>query len=102
MQIRHRDELRRGGFAGLKETRMVMNPQVFGGGVENVTLPGLGRFVDLAFARFLPHGLSGLVYWYAVLPFHGFVFSGMLKGIRRAAMATERRLPTDKDEATNS
>lgn len=36
-------------------------------------------------ARFIPRGLAGLAYWYAVLPFHGFVFRGMLEGIRRAA-----------------
>jgi uncharacterized protein YbjT (DUF2867 family) len=38
-------------------------------------------------ARFLPKGLLGLAYWYAVLPVHGFVFRGMLGGIRRAALA---------------
>ncbi len=36
-------------------------------------------------ARFLPRGLLGLAYWYAVLPLHAFVFRGMLAGIRRAA-----------------
>jgi len=36
-------------------------------------------------ALFQPKGLVGLLYWYAVLPFHGVVFSGMQKGIRRAA-----------------
>jgi uncharacterized protein YbjT (DUF2867 family) len=36
-------------------------------------------------ATFRPKGLAGLLYWYSVLPFHGFVFSGMLHGIRRAA-----------------
>jgi hypothetical protein len=36
-------------------------------------------------ARFKPKGLMGLVYWYAVMPLHGIVFQGMLKGIRRAA-----------------
>jgi uncharacterized protein YbjT (DUF2867 family) len=36
-------------------------------------------------ARFQPRGLLGLIYWYAVLPLHGIVFSGMLQGIRRAA-----------------
>ncbi|MGE3163562.1 MAG: SDR family oxidoreductase [Planctomycetota bacterium] len=40
-------------------------------------------------ARFRPRGLFGLVYWYAVLPLHGYVFRGMLDGIRRAAEATE-------------
>ncbi len=32
-------------------------------------------------ALFRPHGLSGRLYWYAVAPFHGFVFPGMLQGI---------------------
>ncbi len=36
-------------------------------------------------ARFRPRGLGGLLYWGAVLPFHGFVFRSMLRGIRRAA-----------------
>jgi uncharacterized protein YbjT (DUF2867 family) len=36
-------------------------------------------------ARFIPRGLAGLAYWYAVLPLHAFVFRGMLDGIRRAA-----------------
>ncbi|TVQ64259.1 MAG: SDR family oxidoreductase [Phycisphaerales bacterium] len=36
-------------------------------------------------ARFKPRGLLGLLYWYAVLPLHGVVFSGMQRGIKRAA-----------------
>jgi len=36
-------------------------------------------------ARFLPKGLLGLGYWYAVLPLHRVVFRGMLEGIRRSA-----------------
>jgi uncharacterized protein YbjT (DUF2867 family) len=36
-------------------------------------------------ASFIPRGLFGLIYWYAVLPLHGFVFRGMLRGIRRTA-----------------
>jgi len=39
-------------------------------------------------ARFKPKGLLGLAYWYAVLPLHCIVFSGMLKGIRRAGQET--------------
>jgi uncharacterized protein YbjT (DUF2867 family) len=39
-------------------------------------------------ASFLPKGLLGLAYWYAVLPLHGVVFRGMLRGIRRAAEAS--------------
>lgn len=38
-------------------------------------------------ARFKPRGLTGIAYWYAVLPLHGIVFPGMLHGIRRAAEA---------------
>lgn len=30
-------------------------------------------------ATFRPLGLSGRLYWYLVLPFHGFIFKGMLK-----------------------
>ncbi len=36
-------------------------------------------------ARFRPKGLSGLLYWYAVLPLHHLVFRGMLRGIRTEA-----------------
>lgn len=39
-------------------------------------------------AIFQPKGLLGLLYWYAVLPFHGFVFRGMLAGIGREAVRT--------------
>ena len=38
-------------------------------------------------ARFKPHGLSGLLYWYAVLPFHNLIFAGMMKGIARVSGA---------------
>ena len=36
-------------------------------------------------ARFRPRGLLGIAYWYAVLPLHGIVFRGMLKGLVSAA-----------------
>lgn len=32
-------------------------------------------------ATFRPHGLLGRFYWMAVLPFHHFVFNGMIRGI---------------------
>jgi uncharacterized protein YbjT (DUF2867 family) len=51
-------------------------------------VPGRGgrsRLVQTA--RFAPRGLLGIAYWYAVLPFHSFVFGRMLEGIRRAAEA---------------
>jgi hypothetical protein len=37
-------------------------------------------------ATFRPRGLMGLLYWYAVLPFHNFVFQGMFSGIEREAL----------------
>jgi len=37
-------------------------------------------------AIFRPRGLFGLLYWYAVLPFHYIVFQGMIMGIQREAM----------------
>ncbi|SFW89007.1 SDR family oxidoreductase [Chitinophaga sancti] len=32
-------------------------------------------------ATFRPHGLAGRLYWYAVLPFHYFIFNGMINKI---------------------
>ncbi len=47
-------------------------------------------------AIFDPAGLFGLVYWYALWPFHGFIFGGMLKGIAAAAVTRNRpRKSTD-------
>ena len=39
-------------------------------------------------ALFAPRGLAGHAYWWSVAPFHGIVFGGMVRNIRRAA---ERR-----------
>lgn len=36
-------------------------------------------------ARFLPVGLLGLAYWFAVTPLHEFIFSGMLRGVAKAS-----------------
>jgi uncharacterized protein YbjT (DUF2867 family) len=32
-------------------------------------------------ATFRPRGIAGRLYWYAVLPFHGFIFQGMLNRV---------------------
>ncbi|MXV37812.1 DUF2867 domain-containing protein [Flavobacteriaceae bacterium Ap0902] len=34
-------------------------------------------------AVFRPHGLMGRLYWYAVLPFHGLIFNGMVKKLAK-------------------
>ena len=49
-------------------------------------------------ARFKPKGLPGLAYWYAVMPLHGLVFDGMLRGIRNAA---ERRAASEQRGAAD-
>jgi len=38
-------------------------------------------------AFFEPHGLLGLLYWYSVLPFHWFVFPGMIRTLKKRAEA---------------
>jgi uncharacterized protein YbjT (DUF2867 family) len=34
-------------------------------------------------ATFRPHGLAGRMYWYSVMPFHWFVFNGMINNINK-------------------
>jgi uncharacterized protein YbjT (DUF2867 family) len=41
-------------------------------------------------ALFSPRGLAGLAYWFAVKPFHGFVFERMLRGIKAEAETIPR------------
>ena len=52
-----RDSLTEGGFAGLREHRLVKSPLAFGIG-SNIdgSWSGIGNFVYLADARFMPHG----------------------------------------------
>ena len=47
-------------------------------------------------ARFIPRGLLGLLYWYAVVPFHAVVFKGMLQGIRREASQIAKETPKEE------
>ena len=37
-------------------------------------------------ALFEPKGFRGLLYWYAFLPAHGFIFPGMVRGIAKSAV----------------
>ena len=56
-QILHRDDLSLDGFAGLKEHRLIVDKKIGGDtGIWN----GLGRFVYLADAQFLPQGETRL------------------------------------------
>jgi uncharacterized protein YbjT (DUF2867 family) len=47
--------------------------------------PGANGQAELQLlSRFLPKGLSGILYWYVLYPFHQLIFFGMLKSIARA------------------
>lgn len=50
-------------------------------------LPSGGTRV-LQRARYAPRGLAGRAYWYAVAPFHGFVFPTMIRRLTAHATAT--------------
>ncbi|QYZ66606.1 MAG: pilus assembly protein [Gammaproteobacteria bacterium (ex Lamellibrachia satsuma)] len=60
MKILHRNHLPLGGFAGLKEYQLVIDPKAFGELTGSKAFSGLGNFVYLADARFQPHGETGL------------------------------------------
>lgn len=45
--------------------------------------PKNGKFVLQQKATFRPFGLMGRLYWYAVLPFHFFVFNGMIRNLEK-------------------
>ena len=47
------------------------------------------RFVQRAL--YAPHGLLGHVYWWAVAPFHAFIFGSMVRNIADAAVAAAPR-----------
>jgi len=47
----------------------------------NVQPQGPGRIALEMVARFLPRGLTGILYWYALFPIHQWLFEGMLKKV---------------------
>ncbi len=60
VSILHRDDLPMGGFAGLKEHRLVMDSKAFGQRANPGTWSGIGNFVYLADARFNSKGETTL------------------------------------------
>ncbi|MGW6375667.1 SDR family oxidoreductase [Rhodococcus sp. NPDC055112] len=52
--------------------------------------PGASRLDQRAI--FFPRGIAGRVYWYAILPFHGIIFKGMVNNIT----GTAARQPADE------
>ena len=60
MKILQRDDIERGGFSGLREYRLVTDIRLFGDQKSSKAWDGIGNFVYLADARFLPKGETGL------------------------------------------
>jgi len=60
MKILHKNSLKQGGFAGLIEHRLVTDSRLFGSYKSNDTWNGLGNFVYLADANFLPNGQTNM------------------------------------------
>ncbi|PLX42913.1 MAG: pilus assembly protein [Hyphomicrobiales bacterium] len=56
LEILHRDDLHEGGFAGLREHRLVMDRRAWGLHAGPGTWNGVGNFIYLADARFNPKG----------------------------------------------
>ncbi len=42
---------------------------------------GPGKVELKMISRFLPRGLAGILYWYALLPTHRWIFEGMLRAV---------------------
>lgn len=57
--------------------------------LEFEVVPVVGGAVVHQTAVFEPIGLSGLLYWYVLVPVHGLVFWGLLHAIARRAMARD-------------
>ena len=55
------------------------------GGVEFDVEPAADGAIVHQTAVFEPLGLSGLIYWYMLLPVHAVIFGGMLRAIARRA-----------------
>jgi uncharacterized protein YbjT (DUF2867 family) len=49
-----------------------------------LTPAGEGATEIVVHSKFLPRGLAGLAYWYALLPAHNLVFDGLLRGLAKA------------------
>jgi uncharacterized protein YbjT (DUF2867 family) len=49
----------------------------------SITPLGVGKTRLRQLSRFVPKGLAGLAYWYALYPFHEWIFGGMLRSIAK-------------------
>lgn len=79
-RIQFRAEMKSPGEAFLEFS---MEPLADLPGGQARSAPAACRLVQTA--TFLPRGLLGLSYWYSMMPFHFWIFSRMLRGIKRTA-----------------
>jgi uncharacterized protein YbjT (DUF2867 family) len=62
--------------------------------LEFSIVPAAGDISELRLvSRFLPRGLAGLVYWYAFLPLHAWLFRGLLGAVARRTGRRVRSAP---------
>ena len=59
IEVLHKSELKLGGFAGIKEHRLVTDTRLFNPNVKRSSWEGIGQFVYLADATFVPYGETG-------------------------------------------
>ncbi len=74
--------------------RLRAEMKMFGPGwLEFEAQPGPGNTTHLSVTAFyVPRGFLGLMYWYSLVPFHAFIFSGLSDAIQRRAEAADKRL----------
>ena len=85
------------GVQAEKKLTLVMEMKAPGAGVLEFSIDAVdgGRRVSVD-AYFHPAGAWGLAYWYAVLPFHSYIFKGMAHTIRRRAELDLSRTRLDR------
>jgi uncharacterized protein YbjT (DUF2867 family) len=98
---RHTEELRPGDALDVWRVHLVASPNQLTL-VAEMKLPGKA-VLDFQLQQVDPHsvqirqtawyqadGFSGMIYWFSVLPFHGFIFQGMIQGIAKATRLSHR------------
>jgi hypothetical protein len=53
--------------------------------LEFISEPQDGKTLFTVCAYFEPHGLPGFLYWYAMWPFHKFIFDGLTRRLASRA-----------------
>jgi len=79
-----------------KQLTMLLEMRTPGAGVLEFDIDelGNGRQSISVTAYFHPAGVWGILYWYALLPFHAFVFRGMTRAIARRAELISAKSPS--------